>query len=492
MAAPTEFTLESVRQFMLAREGRVTNHELVKHFKAWLTHPIEKDSARQRFKEYVNTLASIRQEDGEKYLVLKKRFFPNFEEDAALSSRGYSQDSGLGGLGPSLLDEVMSSYQSSAAQTPAMAMSAHHSQRRLLPPTPSSPPTHFRPAVPPPPPDLGLPLGPSHAQFYPPGPPSLQAQRNSFSSLHHRNSFAGGDPAQYGDPMMVRAPPPYRAPPTNNTAYRQLPPPPPPPSKSPYDVGLPLPPSDYGLPIPNRSSMNAYAPHQPNAHPDPYGHPDFNGVPPPVPRRHVDYHHPQPSRSSSAASLHQAPYGGQRAPPPPPPKEIVVSSPPPPPVPNRSHNQLPGLGDSQLSLATSSNGNLSRQTSSEEKENNSPSSELDGVFEAHSAAPNETISVKERTKTFNRMASESDLGKQQAKQNRHQQSMAGSRKTSNSSVRRRNSRASRASSTGPREDKSDDSSSINTIDQSSKTWMVSALNSFHCLLWTVLSRYMHP
>ena len=46
----TEFSLESVRQYMLAHEGRVTNHDLVKHYKAWLTHPTEKESARQRFK----------------------------------------------------------------------------------------------------------------------------------------------------------------------------------------------------------------------------------------------------------------------------------------------------------------------------------------------------------------------------------------------------------------------------------------------------------
>ena len=47
MAGPTEFTLEAVRQYMLAQpEGRVTNHELVKYFRAWLTHPTEKESAR--------------------------------------------------------------------------------------------------------------------------------------------------------------------------------------------------------------------------------------------------------------------------------------------------------------------------------------------------------------------------------------------------------------------------------------------------------------
>lgn len=39
MAAPTEFTLEAVRKFMIEKGGKVTNHELVKHFKIYLTNP---------------------------------------------------------------------------------------------------------------------------------------------------------------------------------------------------------------------------------------------------------------------------------------------------------------------------------------------------------------------------------------------------------------------------------------------------------------------
>ena len=42
MAAPTEFTLETVREFMLEKGGKVTNHELVKHFKQFLTDPYTK------------------------------------------------------------------------------------------------------------------------------------------------------------------------------------------------------------------------------------------------------------------------------------------------------------------------------------------------------------------------------------------------------------------------------------------------------------------
>jgi len=122
----TEFSLESVRQYMLAHEGKVTNHDLVKHYKAWLTHPAEKESARQRFKEYVNTLSSIKNEDGVKFLVLKKRFFPTFADPTPQNVIG-------NGSGSSLLDEVMSglTYTTQQYQPPPPQ------PRRQLPPTPS-------------------------------------------------------------------------------------------------------------------------------------------------------------------------------------------------------------------------------------------------------------------------------------------------------------------------------------------------------------------
>lgn len=47
-----EFTLESVRDYMISRGGRVTNHELVKHFKVFLTNPTckGKSEAKSTFK----------------------------------------------------------------------------------------------------------------------------------------------------------------------------------------------------------------------------------------------------------------------------------------------------------------------------------------------------------------------------------------------------------------------------------------------------------
>jgi hypothetical protein len=39
MAVPSELSVEAIRDFMLENGGKVTNHDLVKHFKRFLTNP---------------------------------------------------------------------------------------------------------------------------------------------------------------------------------------------------------------------------------------------------------------------------------------------------------------------------------------------------------------------------------------------------------------------------------------------------------------------
>lgn len=39
MSAPTELSFDEILKFMLAHNGKVTNHELVKHFKVFLMNP---------------------------------------------------------------------------------------------------------------------------------------------------------------------------------------------------------------------------------------------------------------------------------------------------------------------------------------------------------------------------------------------------------------------------------------------------------------------
>uniref|UniRef100_A0A8D8YKV6 Ankyrin repeat domain-containing protein SOWAHC n=1 Tax=Cacopsylla melanoneura TaxID=428564 RepID=A0A8D8YKV6_9HEMI len=72
-----ELSLDSVRDFIIYRGGKVKNHELVKQFKDVLTDPENRVEARNLFKEIVNEVATIvRSDDGEKYLILKKRYRP--------------------------------------------------------------------------------------------------------------------------------------------------------------------------------------------------------------------------------------------------------------------------------------------------------------------------------------------------------------------------------------------------------------------------------
>ena len=486
MSGPTEFTLESVRQYMLAQDGRVTNHELVKYFKAWLTHPTEKDNARQRFKEYVNTLATIKQENGEKYLMLKKRFYPNFDDDPGppppQSHQGYSHSqppqhhhhhppqqqqkvrspSSMPSSEPSLLDEVMAGYQSlSYGQQPPQSQHSRpppqhqppQQQRRMLPSTPQ-----YRPQIPPPT-DLGLPIAPpassvgggggSSSSYYSASP--THSQRSSYASLAQSDMGPGGP----------RIPPPYRPPP-----YRHAPPPSSnygPPSQGHGDLGLPVapPPSNYGLP----TSMSRQSSYASQSSMDQHSNPSMSrqtsyssqsslpmmmmGDPPPLPRRNGVVEPPQQFYTNPAMA--------QRGPPPPPPK--ASQSPPPPPLPTRPPPNAAGpagsfLGGSQTSIANSgSGGQISRQMShssscEDNNKENSPSvssSDPSGVSRdspdggcSSSSASNsrsnsisaasgnglggvaelaptpqqlkkeqdEKISVKERTKTFNRMASQ--------------------------------------------------------------------------------------
>nr|XP_042898293.1 ankyrin repeat domain-containing protein SOWAHB isoform X3 [Parasteatoda tepidariorum] len=73
MADELTFTSECVAKYIIENGGRVTNHELVRHFKKFLNGPNSLPNARAVFKDYVNAVASIKTEDGVKYVVLKKR-----------------------------------------------------------------------------------------------------------------------------------------------------------------------------------------------------------------------------------------------------------------------------------------------------------------------------------------------------------------------------------------------------------------------------------
>ncbi|KAL8570104.1 hypothetical protein ACOMHN_033783 [Nucella lapillus] len=81
-----DFTVESVKQCILDKGGRIRNHELVTYFKGFLNDPVHKATNRELFKDFVNELATIKVEEGEKVLVLKRKHRP----DSVASSSGSS------------------------------------------------------------------------------------------------------------------------------------------------------------------------------------------------------------------------------------------------------------------------------------------------------------------------------------------------------------------------------------------------------------------
>ncbi|CAG5039066.1 unnamed protein product [Parnassius apollo] len=82
MSTPSELSFDEILKFMLAHNGKVTNHELVKHFKVFLMNPDMRDEARNTFKKHVNALAIIKNQNNEKWLILKKKYMPSNTKDS--------------------------------------------------------------------------------------------------------------------------------------------------------------------------------------------------------------------------------------------------------------------------------------------------------------------------------------------------------------------------------------------------------------------------
>ncbi|XP_016419814.1 ankyrin repeat domain-containing protein SOWAHC [Sinocyclocheilus rhinocerous] len=71
----TECTQESVLDFLLENGGRVKNKDLVAHFKVFLSSENAKRAVlKERFKRFVDNIASVKQENGEKVVCLKKKY----------------------------------------------------------------------------------------------------------------------------------------------------------------------------------------------------------------------------------------------------------------------------------------------------------------------------------------------------------------------------------------------------------------------------------
>ncbi|GBM88735.1 hypothetical protein AVEN_248009-1 [Araneus ventricosus] len=92
MADELTCTSEAIHKFLVDNGGKVSNQELVKYFKKFLSGPNSRPDARAIFKDYVNAVASIKVEDGVKYIVLKKRGYEG-KSDTSSSSEQISEES---------------------------------------------------------------------------------------------------------------------------------------------------------------------------------------------------------------------------------------------------------------------------------------------------------------------------------------------------------------------------------------------------------------
>jgi hypothetical protein len=170
--------------------------------------------------DYVNTLATIKQENGEKYLILKKKYFPEFysspyaSADNAYNSSlpdqnynsvvldppppssaaypSYLSPHGNGGGGgnssPSLLDEVMAGFV-----PPSRTLA------RQLP----SLPTHYASSSPPP---VSLPPPPAAAAWAP-QPVGLPVPSGPPSYSQPQYQYAGRSPSYPSDLGLPQPPP---------------------------------------------------------------------------------------------------------------------------------------------------------------------------------------------------------------------------------------------------------------------------------------------
>ncbi|XP_023227830.1 ankyrin repeat domain-containing protein SOWAHB-like [Centruroides sculpturatus] len=75
------FSLESVKEFIIEKGGKVISHEIVKHFKVFLNDKNRQKEARALFKEYVNAVTIVKEEDNVKYLTLRPEFCSAVQHD---------------------------------------------------------------------------------------------------------------------------------------------------------------------------------------------------------------------------------------------------------------------------------------------------------------------------------------------------------------------------------------------------------------------------
>ncbi|XP_040014162.1 ankyrin repeat domain-containing protein SOWAHB-like isoform X2 [Xiphias gladius] len=69
----TDFSQDAVLRFLQSSGGSVKNSDLLLHFRSFIRNHEDQDRNRELFKKFVNSVATVRQEDGVSYVVLRKK-----------------------------------------------------------------------------------------------------------------------------------------------------------------------------------------------------------------------------------------------------------------------------------------------------------------------------------------------------------------------------------------------------------------------------------
>ncbi|MGH0169675.1 UNVERIFIED_CONTAM: hypothetical protein FKN15_062651 [Acipenser sinensis] len=101
-----DLTQESVLTFLLNEGGQVKNSELLNTFKSLFNvgNPDERKQNRELFKRFVNNVAVVKDEEGVKYVVIRKKYLPFVKEVSEVPA----QHSDLGGSSEECLSNLSS------------------------------------------------------------------------------------------------------------------------------------------------------------------------------------------------------------------------------------------------------------------------------------------------------------------------------------------------------------------------------------------------
>ncbi|KAM9841094.1 uncharacterized protein sowahb [Aulostomus maculatus] len=85
----TDFTRDSVLHFLQRSGGSVKNSDLLLHFRGFLQDHAERDRNRELFKKFVNSVATVKQEQGASHVVLRKKFRVHVSGSCGVGSFGW-------------------------------------------------------------------------------------------------------------------------------------------------------------------------------------------------------------------------------------------------------------------------------------------------------------------------------------------------------------------------------------------------------------------